>query len=91
MRRDEVLNVLPATLSDPELERRLADGNATAILKVGRHLPRIREMLGRLALAERAFYVAHATRPDERVALLPDLTDDEAPYFSMILVSKAAP
>ena len=91
VRRDEVLNVLPATLSDPELERRLADGNSAAILKVGRHLPRIRAMLAHLGIADRAVYVAHATRPDERVALLSDLIDDEAPYFSMILVSKAHP
>jgi len=86
VRRDEVLTVLPATLPDAELERRLRDAESAAILKVGRHLPRLRAILGRLGLTERAGYVAHATRPDERVAGLADLADADAPYFSMILI-----
>jgi precorrin-2/cobalt-factor-2 C20-methyltransferase len=90
VRRDDVLSVLPATLPDAELQRRLGESDAAAILKVGRHLPRLREMLARNGLSEHAIYVGHATRPDERVAPLPELGDDEAPYFSMILISKAA-
>jgi precorrin-2/cobalt-factor-2 C20-methyltransferase len=89
VRREDVLSVLPATLPDAQLQRRLADSDAAAILKVGRHLPRLREMLARLGLSGRAIYVAHATRPDERVVPLSELADDEAPYFSMILISKA--
>ena len=90
VRRDDVLSVLPATLPDAELQRRLGDSDAAAILKVGRHLPRLRQMLARQNLSDRAVYVAHATRPDERVVAMPALIDDEAPYFSMILISKAA-
>jgi precorrin-2/cobalt-factor-2 C20-methyltransferase len=90
VRRDEVLSVLPATLPDAELQRRLGDSDAAAILKVGRHLPRLRQILAGNGLSEHAIYVAHATRPDERVAPMSELADDEAPYFSMILISKAA-
>ena len=86
VRRDGVLTVLPATLPDAELERRLADGEAAAILKVGRHLPRLRALLGRLGRASSAVYVAHASRADERVVPLADLADAEAPYFSMLLI-----
>jgi precorrin-2/cobalt-factor-2 C20-methyltransferase len=89
VRRDDVLSVLPATLPDAELQRRLGESDAAAILKVGRHLPRLRQLLARLDLSGRAIYVAYATRPDERVVPLSELADDEAPYFSMILISEA--
>ena len=91
VRRDDVLSVLPATLADAELQRRLGDSDAAAILKVGRHLPRLRNILACGKLSDRAVYVAHATRPDERVVPMSELADDEAPYFSVILISKAAP
>jgi precorrin-2/cobalt-factor-2 C20-methyltransferase len=88
VRRDETLAILPATLADAELERRLAAADAAAILKVGRHLPRLKALLSALGLAGRSTYVAHATRDDECVAALGDLGHGEAPYFSMILVAK---
>jgi precorrin-2/cobalt-factor-2 C20-methyltransferase len=88
VRRDDVLTVLPATLGDKELEHRLADANAAAIMKVGRHLSRLKTLLERLGLLASAIYVSHATRENERVMRLTELTDSEAPYFSMILVSR---
>jgi precorrin-2/cobalt-factor-2 C20-methyltransferase len=87
-RREETLTVLPATLPDTELERRLATTDAAAILKVGRHLPRLKALLARLGLAGASTFIAHATRDDEQVTALAQLTDDGAPYFSMILVAK---
>jgi precorrin-2/cobalt-factor-2 C20-methyltransferase len=90
-RRDEALTVLPATLSDAELTRRLASAEAAAILKVGRHLPRLKALLTQLGLTERATYVAHATRQDQRIAPLTALDEIEAPYFSMILIARGSP
>lgn len=90
VRRDDVLSVLPATLSDAELASRLGACEAAAILKVGRHLPRVRGVLDRLSLTDRAIYVEHASRPDQEVAAMAELNGREAPYFSMILVSRAA-
>jgi precorrin-2/cobalt-factor-2 C20-methyltransferase len=90
VRRDDVLSVVPATLSDAELASRLAACDAAAILKVGRHLPRLRTVLDELSLTDRAIYVEHATRPDEEVAPMAELNGKDAPYFSMILVSRAA-
>jgi len=89
VRRDDALAVLPATLSDADLERHMADADAAAILKVGRHLGRMRALLGRLGLTDVSSYVAHATRPDELVSPLAAFAHEEAPYFSMILVAKA--
>lgn len=88
VRRDDVLAVLPAILPDAELERRLLQVDAAVIMKVGRHGRRVRSLLDRLSLASSSTYVAHASRPEERVLPVADLGDLETPYFSMILVSK---
>ena len=42
---DDMLTVLPGTLSEFELTRRLADTDAAVIMKVGRNLPKIRRAL----------------------------------------------
>jgi precorrin-2/cobalt-factor-2 C20-methyltransferase len=88
VRRNEMLAVLPATLPDAALEAHLEGADAAAILKVGRHLPRLRALLDRVGRLERAVYVAHASRPDERVVLV-DRQAEPAPYFSTILVPGA--
>jgi precorrin-2/cobalt-factor-2 C20-methyltransferase len=84
--RDETLTVLPATLADAEFSKRLGDGGALAIMKIGRHFSRIRKHLADSGRAASAVYVAHGTRPDEVVAPLESLGEIEAPYFSMLLV-----
>jgi precorrin-2/cobalt-factor-2 C20-methyltransferase len=86
--RDDSLAVLPATLPDEVLEARLRGFDAVAILKVGRHLPRLQALLGRLGLKNRSCYVAHASRDDEEVAPLAATQGKEAPYFSMILIAR---
>ncbi len=91
VRRCDDLLVLPATLDDQTLEARIASAGAVAFIKVGRHLGRVRRLLDRTGLLERAVLVAHASRPDETVSALADTTDDRAPYFSMILVPGDTP
>jgi len=86
VRRDQALAVLPATLPEAELEARLGEG-AAAILKVGRHLGRLRALLARRGALGRAVLVAHASRTDEAVTPLGRSTEETAPYFSMILVA----
>ena len=42
---DDVFTVLPATLPEGELARRLAEADAAVVMKVGRHLPKLRRAL----------------------------------------------
>src|SRR5579885_3825515 len=49
--REDVLTVLPATLAESTLEKRLKQAEAVAILKLGRHLPKVRRVLKRLRLS----------------------------------------
>ncbi|XDZ65138.1 precorrin-2 C(20)-methyltransferase [Alphaproteobacteria bacterium LSUCC0684] len=85
--RNDILTVLPGTLDDEMLERRLAGCDAAVIMKIGRHLPRLKIVLERLGLAERALYVSHASLPHEKALRLAD-APDEAPYFSIIIIYK---
>lgn len=85
---DDVLSVLPGTLDQAVLTNRLAATDAVVIMKVGRHLPKIRIALAAAGRAAEAVYVERATMADERVLRLADLPEDgrPAPYFSLILV-----
>jgi precorrin-2/cobalt-factor-2 C20-methyltransferase len=83
---DDVLSVLPGTLGEAELTRRLADCDAAVIMKVGRNLPKIRRALAASGRLERAIYVERATMPKALSMRIWEKADDDAPYFSIILV-----
>jgi precorrin-2/cobalt-factor-2 C20-methyltransferase len=83
---DDVFMVLPATLPEPELERRLADADAAVIMKLGRHLPKIRATLARVGRLERAIYVERGSTKASVTMRLADKPDDIAPYFAIVLV-----
>lgn len=87
--RNEVFTVLPAPLSDDTLRQRMELADSFAIMKLGRHLPRIRALLDTLGLTAHAHYVERATLPGECAMPLAD-APQTAPYFSMILVTKGA-
>ena len=83
---DDVLTVLPGTLDGAELASRLRDTDAAVIMKVGRHLPKIRLALAEAGRAGHALYVERGTMPGERIAPLAEIPDGPAPYFSLVLV-----
>jgi precorrin-2/cobalt-factor-2 C20-methyltransferase len=83
--RNQVLTVIPGPLDEADLEARLEKSEAAAIMKVGRHLPKIRGVIEKLGRLDRAQYVERATMADQKVMPLAD-APDTAPYFSMILV-----
>lgn len=81
--------VLPATLPDEALRAGIEAHEAVAVLKLGRHLPRVRALLASLGLTGRATFVARATLPGEAVLPLAE-APAEAPYFSLLLISREA-
>jgi cobalt-precorrin 5A hydrolase/precorrin-3B C17-methyltransferase len=83
------LLVLPAPLPESTLAKHLAAAEAAVIVKVGRHLAKVRRVLGRLGRDNGAVYVERATMAGQRVAPLAAIADDAAPYFSAILVPPA--
>jgi precorrin-2/cobalt-factor-2 C20-methyltransferase len=83
---DDVFTVLPATLPEGELTRRLADADAAVVMKVGRHLPKLRRALDRSGRLPRAIYVERGTMADAKMIPLTAKPDDDAPYFAVVLV-----
>jgi precorrin-2/cobalt-factor-2 C20-methyltransferase len=83
---DDVFTVLPGTLSQSELERRLADVDCAVIMKLGRNLPKVRRALHRAGRLEGAIYVERGTMANAVVKPLSDKLDDEAPYLAVVLV-----
>ncbi|PUB14154.1 precorrin-2 C(20)-methyltransferase [Yoonia sediminilitoris] len=87
--RNERLTILPGPLPEAELRTRIEGAESVVIMKVGRHLPKIRAVIADLGLTAKARYAARATLPDEVILPLAD-APDKAPYFSMILLTKGA-
>ena len=87
--RNERLTVLPGPLPEDELRARIEGAESVVIMKVGRHLAKIRGVIDALGLTDGAVYVERATLPEEVVLPLAD-APDKAPYFSMILLTKGA-
>jgi precorrin-2/cobalt-factor-2 C20-methyltransferase len=86
--RDDALMVLPASLADDNLTRRLAAADSVALIKLGRHFARVRALLGRLGLAASARYIERATTASQRVLPLDAVDPAGVPYFSMILLHR---
>ncbi len=86
--RNEVLSILPAPMAAEELRSRLLQTDAAAIIKLGRHAPKVYGVLRELDLMDQAHYVAHASMPEQQVHKLSDVDPDEVPYFAMILVRR---
>ncbi|GLK86778.1 precorrin-2 C(20)-methyltransferase [Ancylobacter defluvii] len=83
---DDVLSVLPGTLDEAELARRLAEADAAVIMKVGRNLPKIRRALATAGRLERALYVERGTMQGGGCVPLAGRGEEAAPYFAIVLV-----
>lgn len=83
---DDVLSVLPGTMGEEALSRRLVDTEAAVIMKVGRNLPKIRRALSKAGRLGEAIYVERGTMATGKSMRLSEKLDDTAPYFSLVLV-----
>jgi len=86
VRQTDVLTVLPGTLPEPELARRLADTDAAIIMKLGRTFPAVRSALAQAGRLEGSWYVERASHAEERWLPVSDVEPGSVPYFSLIVV-----
>ncbi|MGE6384614.1 precorrin-2 C(20)-methyltransferase [Pseudomonas sp. NPDC078416] len=84
--RNQSLSVLSGVLSAEELKRKLEDADAAVIMKLGRNLPKVRQVLVETGLAERALYVERATMANQKIVPLAEVDPMSSPYFSLIIV-----
>lgn len=83
---DDVLTVAMATLPEAELTRRIAETDALVVMKIGRHLPKLRRAIAAAGREGQAWLVEHAAQSAERVRPLAEVEDAPAPYFSIALI-----
>jgi precorrin-2/cobalt-factor-2 C20-methyltransferase len=83
---DDMLAVLPGTLGEGALVERLRLTDAAVIMKVGRHLGKVRRAVERAGLLSRAIYVERGTMENERIRPLAECGEPCGTYFGMVLI-----
>ena len=86
VRLTDVLTILPGTLPEPELARRLADTQGAAIMKLGRTFPAVRDALAAAGRLDDAIYVERASTERQVICPAAEVVADTVPYFSILLV-----
>lgn len=93
--QQEGLLIRPTPEAPPELdlllERAAAEGTVLALLKLGHRWPWLRAALERRGLLESALFARRVGWPDELVAPAADVSAEEQPYFSLLLLRQAGP
>jgi precorrin-2/cobalt-factor-2 C20-methyltransferase len=83
---DRVFAIIPATLPEEEIEAKLRNVEAAAIIKLGRHYSKVRRVLDRLGRTQHAVYFEYGTTEREVSMPLAKKTDDRSIYFALILI-----
>ncbi|MBV7293938.1 precorrin-3B C(17)-methyltransferase [Corynebacterium sp. TAE3-ERU16] len=81
---DEVLTVLPGTLDEEELSRRLRDTDTAVVMKLGRTWPKVRRALDRAGVLDRTYVVSRIGMAGQDS--LPATEVTEVPYFAVAVV-----
>ncbi len=84
--RNDTLTVIPGTLPEADIVSRLEQGDAIAIIKLGRTFKKVRQALAKSGRLAQAVYVERATMTNQNVQAVKDVTPGNVPYFSMIFV-----
>jgi precorrin-2 C20-methyltransferase / precorrin-3B C17-methyltransferase len=87
VRQTDVLTVLPGTLPEAELTRRLADTDGAIIMKLGRTFPAVRRALAAAGRLDHAIYVERASHPQQRWMPVAEVDEAGVPYLSLIVVN----
>jgi precorrin-2/cobalt-factor-2 C20-methyltransferase len=86
-----VLTVLPATLSEARLEPLARAASRLVVIKVGRHVAKVRAVLRASGHLDGAVLVENVGERDERVRELRKVKDEVVSYFSLVMASRAEP
>ncbi|MFM9271244.1 precorrin-2 C(20)-methyltransferase [Halomonas elongata] len=82
---DDVLTVLMATLPEATLVERIARTDALVVMKIGRHLDKLRRALASAGREDEAWLIEYAAMAEERIVPLCDV-GGRVPYFSILLI-----
>ncbi|MGI9366785.1 MAG: precorrin-2 C(20)-methyltransferase [Rhizobiaceae bacterium] len=88
--RNDVLTVIPAPLDDEQIRARLDESDGICIIKVGRHLQRVKNLVEEAGLMSSSAYLERVSLDNQNILRLAEVGGEAAPYFSMILIYKGA-
>ena len=83
---DDVLGVLMGTLPEEALVDGISRSDAVVIMKIGRHIDKVRAALRAAGKYEQAWLVEYASMPQQTVQRLAEVEGKITPYFSIIIV-----
>ncbi|WP_425040225.1 precorrin-2 C(20)-methyltransferase [Primorskyibacter sp. S187A] len=83
---DDILTVLMGTLPVTTLSTAMERADALVVMKIGRHLPKVRSALEAAGKLERAWLIQHAAMAGQTVTPLREVSGDVTPYFSIVVV-----
>ncbi|WP_417273942.1 precorrin-2 C(20)-methyltransferase [Celeribacter halophilus] len=83
---DDVLGVLMGTLPEAALVDGISRSDAVVIMKIGRHIDKVRAALRAAGKYEQAWLVEYASMPQQTVQRLAEVEGKVTPYFSIIIV-----
>lgn len=86
--QDEPIALIPATVPPARLATLLRECDRVVVMKVGRHLEKVRDALDKARMSEGAVLVENATLQGQRVRPLTYVTEAQVPYFSLILAGR---
>ena len=89
--REAPLAVLPATLPETRLEQLARSSPQVVVIKVGRHIAKVRAVLRATGLLDDATLVEDVGNAGERVRRLADVPDEIVGYFSLVLARRTEP
>ena len=78
----------PGDVPPRRLEALLKDHERVVILKIGRHLAKVRQALGGARMLKSALLVENVTTAGQRIRPLQEVGEEAAPYFSLVLASR---
>lgn len=93
--RNDRVSVIPAGLDNSQLAHMFQQAECCAIIKLGRHWPRVRDLLREQKLDPYVQIICHASHDRERILDFKTAAMMELPYFSILLLvrpdSKSVP
>ncbi len=87
---EQRLTVIPATAGDDAIRQTLLNSDSVAILKPGRHRPRLLALLRETGRTADTVYIEQASRPEQRIiSRFEEIPATPGPYFALFLVVRA--
>lgn len=88
--REQALAIVPASAPPRRLEAIFKDVDRVVVVRVGRHLGKVRQALAACRMAEHAILVDGSAGPDTRTRPLKEVGEESAGALALVLAARAS-